>query len=239
MISSINTGYFLITLACYVFGVLLRGRKQWILDAVEGCGYSRPYPIQRACLDPGLAGESIIAQAQTGSGKSLAFAIMMLERVDETIPVERMHGTQVICMAPTRELARMLYNDTLYPLLARNPAIRHRLLIPDDQNPREGHAVWSLQDPVAQQWGKGTVTKTYPHDSKDPTRDQVDIDLVDGGKCVKKAVGDGAVQAGSCDGGYPHIVVGTPGTIKSAIVGGEIGAYFVWLLFLCKLFMTA
>ena len=146
----------------------------------------------------------------------------MLQAVDEM----ETRGTQVICIAPTRELARMLYNDTLYPLLRQNPAIRHRLVIPEDQNPKEGHIVYAFDHP-SNKWEKGIVTKTYPHPAKDPVLDRVDIDAMkpDGTflrKIAKKEVGLTDVHSATSYGGPPHIVVGTPGSTKHAIHDREL-----------------
>ena len=201
-------------------------------------GYVHPYPIQRACLDLTLAGKSIVAQAQTGSGKSLAFAIQMLQAVDETIP---MQGVQVICIAPTRELARMLYNDTLYPLLKKKPTICHRLMIPEEQNPKEGHSIY-LADFVAQKWLKGEVEKTYPDPAKNPENDRVDLVLENGRRVAGNIVGPSDVRSATivpatCRDGYPHIVVGTPGTIKSAITSRKSSLYYLPSLCECILFV--
>ncbi|WP_106477644.1 ATP-dependent RNA helicase DbpA [Phytohalomonas tamaricis] len=63
-------------------------------------GYAEPTPIQAASLPPLLAGADLIAQAKTGSGKTAAFGIGLLERLE----VERF-AVQSLVLCPTRELA--------------------------------------------------------------------------------------------------------------------------------------
>ena len=63
-------------------------------------GYHQMTPIQAASLPPALAGKDLIAQAKTGSGKTAAFALPVLARLDF-----RQKLPQVLVLAPTRELA--------------------------------------------------------------------------------------------------------------------------------------
>lgn len=71
-----------------------------ILKAVNEVGYERPTGIQRATIPALLAGRDLIAQSQTGTGKTAAFAIPLIQEVD---PNRR--SVQAIVLAPTRELA--------------------------------------------------------------------------------------------------------------------------------------
>ncbi len=71
-----------------------------ILQALNDAGYEAPSPIQAAAIPPLLAGRDIIGQAQTGTGKTAAFALPLLTRID----LER-REPQVLVLAPTRELA--------------------------------------------------------------------------------------------------------------------------------------
>ena len=71
-----------------------------ILQALEEVGYEAPSPIQAASIPPLLAGRDILGQAQTGTGKTAAFALPMLSRVDVAN-----RQPQVLVLAPTRELA--------------------------------------------------------------------------------------------------------------------------------------
>ena len=71
-----------------------------ILQALEEVGYEAPSPIQAASIPPLLEGRDILGQAQTGTGKTAAFALPMLSRVDVAN-----RQPQVLVLAPTRELA--------------------------------------------------------------------------------------------------------------------------------------
>jgi ATP-dependent RNA helicase DeaD len=70
-----------------------------ILAAVRAVGYDSPSPIQEQAIPPLLEGHDVIGQAQTGSGKTAAFGLPMLQYVD---PEE--HDVQGLVLTPTREL---------------------------------------------------------------------------------------------------------------------------------------
>ena len=71
-----------------------------ILKAVLDVGYETPSPIQAAAIPPLLEGRDILGQAQTGTGKTAAFALPLLSRLNP-----RDTATQILILAPTRELA--------------------------------------------------------------------------------------------------------------------------------------
>lgn len=71
-----------------------------ILEALQAIGYQEPSPIQKAAIPELMLGRDLVGQAQTGTGKTAAFALPMLARLD---PAQR--GPQVLVLAPTRELA--------------------------------------------------------------------------------------------------------------------------------------
>jgi ATP-dependent RNA helicase DeaD len=71
-----------------------------LLQAIKDVGYEEPSPIQIATIPALLAGRDVIAQAQTGSGKTAAFGLPIIEKID---PKERV--VQALILAPTRELA--------------------------------------------------------------------------------------------------------------------------------------
>lgn len=71
-----------------------------IVAAVAAIGYEEPSPIQSKAIPEILAGHDIIGQAQTGTGKTGAFALPILSKID---PNDK--TTQVLVLAPTRELA--------------------------------------------------------------------------------------------------------------------------------------
>jgi len=71
-----------------------------LLKAIEDVGYEQPSPIQAQSIPPLLQGKDILGQAQTGTGKTAAFALPLLSRLDL-----RRREPQVLVLAPTRELA--------------------------------------------------------------------------------------------------------------------------------------
>ena len=71
-----------------------------VLSAVKELGYESPSPIQAAAIPPFLEGKDILGQAQTGTGKTAAFALPLLTSVDLSL-----FQPQVLVLAPTRELA--------------------------------------------------------------------------------------------------------------------------------------
>ncbi|WP_349616721.1 DEAD/DEAH box helicase [Azotobacter salinestris] len=71
-----------------------------VLAAITAVGYEEPSPIQAQAIPVILAGHDMIGQAQTGTGKTAAFALPMLSRID---PARR--EPQLLILAPTRELA--------------------------------------------------------------------------------------------------------------------------------------
>jgi translation initiation factor 4A len=78
--------------------------KPEVLRGVFSYGFEHPSPIQRKAIGPLMSGRDIIAQAQSGTGKTGAFSISAQNMVD----VEKNH-TQFIILGPTRELATQIY----------------------------------------------------------------------------------------------------------------------------------
>jgi superfamily II DNA/RNA helicase len=71
-----------------------------ILKALKDVGYETPSPIQAATIPLLMEGRDILGQAQTGTGKTAAFALPVLSRIDVKNP-----AVQALVLAPTRELA--------------------------------------------------------------------------------------------------------------------------------------
>jgi ATP-dependent RNA helicase DeaD len=76
------------------------GLEDTLLRALEELGYEEPTPIQIAAIPALLGGKDVIGSAATGTGKTAAFALPMVQRID---PAAR--GVQALVLAPTRELA--------------------------------------------------------------------------------------------------------------------------------------
>jgi ATP-dependent RNA helicase DeaD len=71
-----------------------------VLEALIRIGYESPSPIQARTIPPLLEGRDVLGQAQTGTGKTAAFALPILSMIDTSRSV-----TQALVLAPTRELA--------------------------------------------------------------------------------------------------------------------------------------
>ncbi|WP_241646330.1 DEAD/DEAH family ATP-dependent RNA helicase [Rosenbergiella metrosideri] len=76
------------------------GLNESILSALNDLGYVKPSPIQAECIPHLLAGRDVLGMAQTGSGKTAAFSLPLLNNIDPTLK-----APQILVLAPTRELA--------------------------------------------------------------------------------------------------------------------------------------
>ncbi|HUU98096.1 MAG TPA: DEAD/DEAH box helicase [Phycisphaerae bacterium] len=75
------------------------GLSRPLLAALERVGFQKPTDIQRELIPPALAGRDCLGQARTGTGKTAAFALPILQRVNPG------HGIRALVLVPTRELA--------------------------------------------------------------------------------------------------------------------------------------
>src|SRR5437868_772356 len=73
--------------------------------ALEREGFEAPTPIQAQAIPPALQGKDVVGSAATGTGKTLAFVLPILERL------EGKHGTRALVLAPTRELALQIHEQ--------------------------------------------------------------------------------------------------------------------------------
>ncbi len=76
------------------------GLKTPILEALNDLGYEKPSPIQAECIPHLLGGRDVLGMAQTGSGKTAAFSLPLLNNLDPELK-----APQILVLAPTRELA--------------------------------------------------------------------------------------------------------------------------------------
>ena len=76
------------------------GLRKPMLQTISALGYESPSPIQLEAIPPLLEGRDILGQAQTGSGKTAAFALPLLARLNL-----KNRSPQILVLAPTRELA--------------------------------------------------------------------------------------------------------------------------------------
>lgn len=98
-----------------------------LLRALNQCGYKTPTPIQAQALPPQLQGRDILGLAETGSGKTAAFVLPVLQKI-ATNPVEPApKQVLALILAPTRELAIQI--DQEIASLSRNMRIRHAVVL--------------------------------------------------------------------------------------------------------------
>lgn len=79
-----------------------------MMKALERAGYELPSPVQAGVIPPALDGLDVMGQAQTGTGKTAAFAIPILEQL---APREEISSVQALVLVPTRELAVQVRNE--------------------------------------------------------------------------------------------------------------------------------
>ena len=88
-----------------------------VLEGVQAMGYTEPTPIQQRAIPTILAGKDVIGSAQTGTGKTAAFALPILSKLDRPAP-----GPRVLVLEPTRELAAQV--DASFKALAKFTHLR-------------------------------------------------------------------------------------------------------------------
>ncbi len=76
---------------------------------IADLGFTEPTPIQRAALPPGLSGRDVLACAMTGSGKTAAFVLPILQRLYRGGEVRRERAVRALVLTPTRELAAQVH----------------------------------------------------------------------------------------------------------------------------------
>ncbi|MDQ1243839.1 MAG: ATP-dependent helicase RhlE, partial [Campylobacterota bacterium] len=80
-----------------------------LLSAIKDLGYEKPTTVQTRAIPLVLAKSDIFATAQTGTGKTAAFGLPMLQRLRNVVPQARVLRGLII--APTRELSIQIYED--------------------------------------------------------------------------------------------------------------------------------
>ncbi|MBC3538248.1 DEAD/DEAH box helicase [Rufibacter sediminis] len=76
-----------------------------LLQALQEEGYSTPTPIQEQAIPPVLNGDDLLGCAQTGTGKTAAFSLPLLQRLHEAGPAHPAKAVRALILTPTRELA--------------------------------------------------------------------------------------------------------------------------------------
>lgn len=77
--------------------------KPELVRGIYSFGFEKPSAIQSRAIVPCCTGRDVIAQAQSGTGKTATFSISVLQRIDE-----KANHVQALVMAPTRELAQQI-----------------------------------------------------------------------------------------------------------------------------------
>jgi ATP-dependent RNA helicase RhlE len=83
------------------------GLHETLLKGIQAAGFKNPRPIQHETLPAGLAGRDVLGLAQTGTGKTAAFALPLLDYLVR----ERRRGPCALVLAPTRELATQITEE--------------------------------------------------------------------------------------------------------------------------------
>jgi len=81
------------------------GLEKKLLDTLDEAGFTTPFPIQERTIPVLLEGSDVIGQAHTGTGKTAAYALPILQKITAK------QGIQGIIMAPTRELALQITSE--------------------------------------------------------------------------------------------------------------------------------
>ena len=97
------------------------GLCQPVLDAIARQGWPEPTPIQREAIPVVLSGQDLFGVAQTGTGKTAAFALPILHQLSQQPPAEPLKPYCVV-LAPTRELVQQIADQ--FELLARDLSLR-------------------------------------------------------------------------------------------------------------------
>ncbi|XP_055886171.1 probable ATP-dependent RNA helicase DDX56 [Biomphalaria glabrata] len=84
-----------------------------ILEAISKLGWSTPTPIQEKAIPLALQGKDILARARTGSGKTAAYAIAVLQKLLHIKQTASLQATRAIILTPTKELCNQAYRNLL------------------------------------------------------------------------------------------------------------------------------
>ncbi len=105
------------------------------LRALKDVGYTRPTPIQAQAIPHLLQGKDILGVAQTGTGKTAAFALPLLQRLDDEKSPARPKHPRALILAPTRELALQIHGE--FTVFGRYTNLRHSYIFGGvGQNPQ-------------------------------------------------------------------------------------------------------
>ena len=110
------------------------GLSEKLLQAVKKEGYTSPTPVQEQSIPPLLAGRDVLGVAQTGTGKTAAFALPVLQVMSRSRPQGK-RFIRALVLSPTRELAAQI--DERFSAYSEHLDIRHRVIFGGvSQNPQ-------------------------------------------------------------------------------------------------------
>ena len=110
------------------------GLSKQLLRAVESEGYTTPTPVQEQSIPPLLAGRDVLGVAQTGTGKTAAFALPVLQVMSRN-PPQGKRIIRALVLSPTRELAAQI--DERFSVYGEHLDLRHRVIFGGvNQNPQ-------------------------------------------------------------------------------------------------------
>jgi len=110
------------------------GLSKSLLQAVKNEGYTSPTPVQEQSIPPLLAGRDVLGVAQTGTGKTAAFALPVLQVMSRSRPQGK-RFIRALVLSPTRELAAQI--DERFSAYSKHLDIRHRVIFGGvSQNPQ-------------------------------------------------------------------------------------------------------
>jgi len=111
------------------------GVSSAFLSALQDIGYQQPTPIQSKSVAKLLDGHDLMGVAQTGTGKTAAFALPLLQRLDEANEPARPRQPKSLILAPTRELALQIHTEL--ENFAKNTSLRSAVIFGGvGQNPQ-------------------------------------------------------------------------------------------------------
>ncbi|MFB1479007.1 DEAD/DEAH box helicase [Corallococcus sp. RDP092CA] len=97
-----------------------------LLKAVKAEGYSTPTPIQAKAIPHALAGKDVLGVAQTGTGKTAAFALPILQRLSAKAPAGGARPVRCLVLTPTRELASQVSDS--FATYGKHLPLRHAVV---------------------------------------------------------------------------------------------------------------
>jgi ATP-dependent RNA helicase RhlE len=103
------------------------GLSESLLRALDSAGYDKPTPIQAKAIPPLLEGRDLLGLAQTGTGKTAAFVLPLLQALAENRRHPLARSTRALILAPTRELATQISESIR--TYGRHTGLRHAVIM--------------------------------------------------------------------------------------------------------------